>query len=75
MSELFFRDQRSRVDLKNKFKQEEKCHKVLIDNALKKSDLTSIDLENFNFDLFQTDDNNETDTVNSNGSIETTPAT
>lgn len=62
MSELFFRDQRSRVDLKNKFKQEEKFHKVLIDNALKKSDLSSIqNLECFNFDLLSSDDS-DTDT-------------
>lgn len=56
MSDLFFRDTRSRVDLKNKFKQEEKFHKVLIDNALKKSDLTSIqDLEQLNFDMFSSE--------------------
>ena len=56
MSDLFFRDTRSRVDLKNKFKQEEKFHKVLIDNALKKSDLTSIQsLEQMNFDVFSSD--------------------
>ena len=57
MSDLFFRDQRTRVDLKNKFKQEEKCHKVLIDNALKKSDLSSIqNYENFNLNLLNSDD-------------------
>lgn len=56
MSDLFFRDTRTRVDLKNKFKQEEKFHKVLIDNALKKSDLTSIqNLEHLNFDMFASD--------------------
>ena len=60
MSDLFFRDTRSRVDLKNKFKQEEKFHKVLIDNALKKSDLTSIqNLEQLNFDVFSSDSEEE----------------
>lgn len=58
MADLFFRDQRSRIDLKNKFKQEEKIHKVLIDNALKKSDLTSIsNAENIN--LFSSDSESE----------------
>ena len=66
MSDLFFRDTRTRVDLKNKFKQEEKFHKVLIDNALKKSDLTSIQtMENLNFNLFEPSDG-EPDEVNNN---------
>ena len=42
MAELFFRNKRSRMDLKNKFKSEERSHKKLIDNALKKSDLENL---------------------------------
>ena len=65
MSDLFFRDRRSRVDLKNKFKQEEKYHKILIDTALKKSDLTSIqNIENLDIDLLPSDNESESNDKN-----------
>ncbi|RWS25843.1 hypothetical protein B4U80_03540 [Leptotrombidium deliense] len=46
MSTLFFKGKRSRLDLRNKFKKEERTHKALVDHALKRCDLTNLpDLE------------------------------
>jgi hypothetical protein len=59
MAELFFRNKRSRLDLKNKFKNEEKYHKVLIDNALKGSDLSSLNNIELLSQLGLSDDENE----------------
>lgn len=40
MSTLFFKETRTRLDLRNKFKKEERLHKTLVDKALKGSDLS-----------------------------------
>ncbi|RWS04781.1 hypothetical protein B4U79_14524 [Dinothrombium tinctorium] len=42
MADTFFKGKRSRLDLRNKFKKEERLHKQLIDYALKSSDLNNI---------------------------------
>jgi transcription factor TFIIIB component B'' len=40
MSKLFFKGQRTRIDLRNKFKKEEKFNQALIDKTLKQTDLS-----------------------------------
>lgn len=64
MAELFFRNKRSRLDLKNKFKNEEKYHKVLIDNALKGSDLSSLNNIQMLSELGLSDDEDHPDEAN-----------
>lgn len=43
ISQLFFNGKRSRVDLRNKFKKEEKFNRSLVDKALSNTDFTLLD--------------------------------
>lgn len=58
MSKVFFRSSRSRLDLRNKFKKEEKVNQHLIDRALMSTDLSLLDQLDLQ-DIGSEDENSE----------------